>query len=370
MKILYISSADDYAGGEVHLLNLMKGMLEHKENVFLACRKNSILKDKVRELNIMVFTLPLSCSIDLYSAYQISNLSKSYNIDIIHAHLGRDYIPAGLSLYIGLPKTKLVLTRHIMLKTKSTFLHKLAFKKVSKFIGVSRSVCNELKKISGIDPNTIVYIPNGVDIDEFERTAFDNSFYTKFNIPHNVPIIGVVGKLSPHKGQADLIKAAPFIIREFPDVHFIFVGDPMKHQEYYSKELEDLAVALKVMEKVHFAGFQSNVPGILKSFTISVIPSWEEPFGLSIIESMAAKIPIVASNSAGASEIIGDGINGFLFTPKEPQSLAGRIIELLSDSAKQKDFALSGFETAKSKYSIENMITKTRDLYLEVLKNN
>jgi glycosyltransferase involved in cell wall biosynthesis len=173
--------------------------------------------------------------------------------------------------------------------------------------------------------------------------------------------------LSPHKGQADLIKAAPVILKEYPDVHFVLVGDPMKHERNYANELEKLAVELKVKDRIHFAGFQSNIPGILKSFTISVVPSWEEPFGLTIIESMAAKVPVAATNSAGAAEIIENGVNGYLSESMNPDTLAKSIVKILQDKKRIQELSRSGFQTVTDKFSLDMMIEKTRNLYLDIL---
>jgi len=367
LKILYISSAEDIAGGEIHLVNLIKGMISSNVEVFLACREKSVIGEKAMVLNARVINLPLHGSLDFYSSMKIRKILKDNDIDILHAHLGRDYIPAGLSLTCGRLKTKFVLTRHILLKLKNSFLHKIILRNTSKLIGVSESVCNVLRQETNIDSAKIICIPNGVVISEFENAIADFSLVDQFNLCGSSPIIGVIGKLSPHKGQSDLIKAVPMILESEPDAHFVIVGDTMEHDRIYDEKLKKLVKDLNVSDRVHFTGFKNNIAGILKTFTISVVPSWEEPFGLSIIESMACKVPVVATNSAGASEIIEDGVNGYLCRPKDPASIAKTCLKLLSDPGKRIEFSRSGFETVREKYSIDSMIKKTKDIYFSLL---
>ena len=145
------------------------------------------------------------------------------------------------------------------------------------------------------------------------------------------------------------------------------MGDTLTHNENYLNELRKLADKLKIHDRVHFAGFRTNIPEVLKLFTISAVPSWQEPFGITIIESMAAGIPVVATNSAGATEIIDNRNNGLLCEPKDPKSLSEKIIELLDDVPMQKKFVNKGFDTVEKNYTIEKMVGKTRDLYLEII---
>jgi L-malate glycosyltransferase len=365
INILHISSAEDIAGGEIHLINLVVGLKNDGHQVFLAHRKNSAILDRIKNTDIKTFALPLCNSMDFISSLKLSKIIKLFKIDIVHAHLARDYIPVALSIFKN-KKCSFVITRHIMIKPKNTFLHKMVFKRANCVICVSADVCKVLSEIPDLDKNKIVLINNGIDIKKFEEAKVDNQLNSKFNLPENSVIIGVIGKLAPHKGQEILIKAAPHIMKEFPDVRIAFVGDSIKDNESYLQYLKELSIKLGNIDKVHFAGFIDDISGIIKSFKISVVPSWEEPFGLSIIESMAAKIPVVSTNAGGAKEIIQHGENGLLAVPKDPESLAENIIRLLKDSSLYDNCINNGFATVKDRFSIVKMVDETIKIYEKI----
>src|SRR5262249_45009101 len=142
----------------------------------------------------------------------------------------------------------------------------------------------------------------------------------ELDIPAGAPLVVVLARLNPSKGIESFFEAAAQVRKTHPDAYFLAVGECFKRNaegeimvdEVYRKQLEDKAVSLGLADRVRFTGLRKDVPQVLAAAAVSVLPSLSEGISNSLLESMAAGVPVVATRVGGTPEVIDDGEHGLL----------------------------------------------------------
>ncbi len=180
------------------------------------------------------------------------------------------------------------------------------------------------------------------------------------------PVVGSVGRLSRVKGYHDLVAAFPAVLSRHPQAHLLIVGDGGEREE-----LESLAARCGISENTVFTGFQSDVAPYFSLLDIFVLPStWQEPFGLVLIEAMAAYLPVVATSVGGVPEIVLDGETGLLVKPNRPDELAAAVNTLLDDSHRAAYMGRAGRGRAENLFNINLMVRKFEDALRSMAEPN
>jgi glycosyltransferase involved in cell wall biosynthesis len=246
-----------------------------------------------------------------------------------------------------------VLTRHTLFPLRR--INKVILSGVSRVIAVSRAVAESLRQNGVIESSKITVIHNGIDVDRFASSTVRDSTIR----------VGTVGHLAPIKGHDIFVRAAALVHR--PDVQFLIIGEDKSPQMDHRRGLEKLVADLGLNGVVAMPGWREDVDTMLSSLTLFVSAARSEPFGLAIVEAMAAGLPIVATTSEGASEIIEDGVSGRLIPRDNPEALAKAINELLDNPDESSRLARNALSAARNRYSLSRMATDTERVYREVL---
>jgi L-malate glycosyltransferase len=365
LNILHVCSAREIGGGERHLVDLTKSLAERGHSVYLALRPNSPL---ISELSFLptnqILESPLRNSLDLCSALRLARFAQQHSVDIIHSHVARDYpLTALASARAG--NISYVLTRHVLFPLKS--VHRLILRRASRVISVSQAVAFTLHKQGIFDPDKIVTIPNGINIERFAEKARYRTRPGYLDKDVTKLVVGMVGHLAPIKGQQDFIRAAAIVAAERKNVDFVIAGEDKSHTGEHRRAIENLITQLKLNKRIQLLGWLDDVRELLGSLDLFVSPSRAEPFGLVILEAMASGVPVVATMSEGAREIIEDGVTGRLVPVKDPDALATAIKELLADPSERKRLSVNALNEVPQ-YSLERMVDATEQLYLDVLQ--
>ena len=173
----------------------------------------------------------------------------------------------------------------------------------------------------------VAVLPNALDMGQVDA-AQARDWQRELGLPATTRIGGYVGRLAHNKGVDILIRAATVLRPDHPDLHWVIVGDGADRGS-----LQALASELGVATVIHFVGAVTR-PGALaafKGFDVAVVPSREEGFGLSALEAMACRVPLVASRVDALAEVVVDGVTGVLFDPGSPEDLAEKLDVVLSD---------------------------------------
>ena len=355
MRILQVCSVTTFGGGERHLADLSHALTDLGHEVYAAAVPGSPLW---AELSFLTSERMLALG-QLNYVKNLTNLVKfarAHDIEIVHAHAARDYHLAALAVRLA-SRSRLVLTRHVLFPLRGINKHLLS--NAGRVIAVSQAVAESLRENGVVESSKITVVHNGIDIDRFAPSVDSKN--------DRAIVVGTVGHLAPIKGHDVFVRAAALVSARRQDVQFVIIGEDKSPQMNHRKFLESLVAELGVDQNVSLPGWQDNMPGVLSSLTLFVSAARSEPFGLSIVEAMAAGLPVVATASEGASEIIEDGHSGKLVPVDDPESLAQAIIDLLDDSTERSRLGRNAQLAAQQHFSVARMARDTEQVYQAVL---
>ncbi len=233
-----------------------------------------------------------------------------------------------------------------------------------KVICCSNYMVSHVKWAFGLPEDKLVMIPNGVNTRVYEslETENSNSFRAKFALPDE-KIVLFVGRLVYEKGIHILINAVPKAL-EKARAKFLIVGSG-----YMKEQLLNIVKSMSLEHKVHFMGFveDETLLKLQKCADVSVVPSLFEPFGIVALEAMAAKSPVVVSDTGGLSEIVEHDKTGLKVYPNNPDSLAWGITKLLLDENYRNNIRENAYRKIKKKYDWETIAKQTIKIYKAVL---
>lgn len=364
MKILQISSAQTLGGGERHLADLVNGLAGRGHDVYLALRPKSPLVSELKKIaRENITTLPLRNSLDAMSARELSRLVRRLKIQIVHAHMARDYPLAAYAVRQN-KEARLIVTRHVLFRL--SWLHRITLSGTSRIIAVSEAVASQLRSDGVAPPEKISVVLNGIDTTGFEeaRRKFDREqFLRSWNLPDNCLLVGTVGELTPLKGQAEFLQAAAQVLKQHPNAYFFIAGIDHSLGNKNRIALEHLIEELNLTERVRLAGWLEDLAQLYCALDVFVSASHTESFGLAIAEAMASGAAIVATETEGAKEIIQPEETGLLVPVRDVEKLAEALLKLLDNKDSRVLLGRAAQQSVATQFSVERMIDETEKIY-------
>jgi len=321
MRILQVSSASNIGGGETHLLQLIEALRGRAHAVVVAGRGDGALHPDI--------ALPFLNSADLFTALRLRSILKREQFDIVHAHVARDYTIVAAAAW-NIPAVKVVFTRHLLYPIRGHFL----YNRVDGWIAPTAQILNTLQPLK---PKQASVIPNWVDLEKFpyQPHAF-----------HSPVSVGLIVQISPHKGHDAAVEATRLLGDGF---RLLIAGG---RDAAYEAKLKKKAAGLPV----EFLGFVS-LPEFFGKIDMVIVPSWEEPFGIVLLEAMASGIPVIATNRGGPAEIV----RGVLIPPHDPAALAEAI-----RSVRPGEFIGEAREHVEKNFDMRSVVPRIEDFYRDL----
>ena len=220
----------------------------------------------------------------------------------------------------------------------------------------------------GYDRSKIVVIRNGVDLTRFSRAPDPRVMRRELGLPIAAPLVAVVSRLTRLKGLETFLEAATALKSSHPDVRFLIIGETAPNDTAYLEVLTRLAADLGMADRVTFTGIRSDVPALLSSVDVSVMPSLNEALSNVLLESMAAGAPTVATRVGGTPEALVDNVAGLLVAPGDAPALAAAIGRLLDDRSLAARLGEAARQVIVDRFSVDRMVTSTEQLYLELVE--
>ncbi|SJZ41940.1 glycosyltransferase family 4 protein [Selenihalanaerobacter shriftii] len=230
-----------------------------------------------------------------------------------------------------------------------------------RLICCSQYMKEEIHGLFQTPKDKIDVINNGVDLDTFDDVEVPMDFKEKYT---NGNLIFFIGRIVREKGVQVLLEAAPKILSATPDTQFVIAGKgPMLD------ELKSQVYNFGIADNVTFTGYisEEEKERLYQVADVAVFPSLYEPFGIVALEAMASKTPVVVSGVGGLDEIIEDGRDGLKALPGNANSLAEKIIKLLTDQDYANSLQKTGYRKAVEDYSWQGIARKTKEVYQQVL---
>ncbi|MFQ5786541.1 MAG: glycosyltransferase, partial [Thermodesulfobacteriota bacterium] len=300
----------------------------------------------------------------------ITGLIKSENIDIVQTHLieanlwGR--VGACLSRKPGVCKTEHAILRDIWrsrtLKERAYFFSDRVLDRFSdRIIYVSEAVKRLVNKGRRNNPIKHVVIHNAFDEKLFTVKRDRDSIRNQYDFSDKDFVVGIVARLVAHKGHEYLFEAVKEVKKRHREIKILVVGSgPEKSR------LEKLA-RMSCLDVI-FLSDRDDVPDLMKSMDVFVLPSIREPFGITVIEAMYSGLPVIGTDSGGIAEIIEDGNTGILVPPADPQALTNGILTLIEDPLLTTSIAERGRKIATSRFGGRRYAEDMEKLYVSLIE--
>ncbi|MHA1335558.1 MAG: glycosyltransferase [Promethearchaeota archaeon] len=230
----------------------------------------------------------------------------------------------------------------------------------TRLVTVSKNIKDYLIKVGKLPKNSIQTIPNGIEVSKYKKLL--NVDYKKdIGINKDDIVLISIGRLISLKGFDILIEAFSQIYNK-SHLKLLIVGDG-QHKNF----LNNLINRKNLSESIKLLGFRNDIPQLLNLADCFILCSKSEGLSVSILEAMASGLPIIATNVGGNSELVKDGINGYLIEPNNSHILANKIMDLINDYDKLKKFGRASLYFVKKNYSLDRMVERYVDNYFKMI---
>lgn len=288
---------------------------------------------------------------------------KQNQIDLIHTHDFYTNVFGMLTARLAGVRCRIASKRETegMRTANQDRLERFVFGFADRIAANSGAVKEHLSR-RGIDDHKMAVVYNGIDLSRFEAQPADRDKLTaQLGLPgdENIKFVTMVANLRHEvKNHPMLLRAAKQIADGRQNVHFVLAGEGS-----LENNLRQIAEDLGIDKRVHFIGRCSRVPELLSVSFAGVLTSFAEGFSNSILEYMAAGLPVVATKVGGAAEAVRNGITGYLIGSDDDKALAERLSGLLSDPAKADEMGRRGREIVRERFSTEAQLAAVTELY-------
>ncbi|TSC95209.1 MAG: group 1 glycosyl transferase [Parcubacteria group bacterium Licking1014_1] len=378
IKICHVASVDITV--KFLLLPQLKFLINDGYDVSAVCSGGKWIKDienqgvKVKTIKITRKITPIS---DLVSFFRLFLYFRKEKFDIVHVHTPKAGVLGQIAAKLaGVPI--IINTIHGLYFNKVSspfqkiffiFVKKIAAKCSDLIFSQNREDINTLIEAKIAKSEKIKYLGNGVDIEKFNSKRFSNEFILnkkkELGIDSGFKIIGAVGRLVKEKGYLELFAAFKKVLNKFPQTMLLAIGpeEPEKKDAFPPAIIKDYDIEKNVI----FLGERTDVDELYSLMDVFVLPSHREGFPRTVIEAMAMKRPIIATDIRGCQEAIDNGKNGILFSAKDSEKLYNAITFLLENPEKSDNMAEFAREKAEKEFNEELVFFKIKKEYERLL---
>ena len=357
LNLLHLNAGTKLGGTETMILRFLDNIDHNQFQAYVgAFFPGGELLDEAdkRGAQTVLFKITSSANpIQLLSGFvRLYKFLKKHKIDIIHMY--GFWTNIGGRIAAKLAKTPVIITGQRTEDNWRKSIHSFLDRFTSRWVDLYISVFNKGKELlvnrDRIPAEKILVVHNGIDLNWANPVKSSEKHFS---------LIGMVAAYNQFKTQEVLIRAAPMILKKFPQAKFILVGCGNTEKKM-SEMISNLGL------NFHFStwGFVKDIRQILSQLDIFLLATHSEGFPVSILEAMSMGIPVVASNVGGIPELVEDRVTGILVEPNCSEKLADAIIEILESPEKAKWMSEAAKERVKKHFTIEQMMGQLEFLYL------
>lgn len=370
INVLHVVCYPELYGTQRSMLSTVRCLDRDGFAPFVAAPPAPDFEAQARRAGADFLPVPMRGPADMRAAAQLRRIIEERSIHIVHCHLG-------ISSVLGLLAARsrgapAVVTRHLLEDRYTTIANpavRAAYRGVyrwmnarfARIICVSRGVRDNIIAREGAPPHKCVIIPNGVPLPDRGQEVSAASPGMLPDLPHGRRIAVCVSRLSREKGLPALVQTLEICVRQGHDICVVIAGTgPLR------EALLEQARVSGIADRLILPGFVEDVRGLLEASHVFVLPTLQESFGISILEAMAAGLPVIATETPGPSEIVEHEINGLLVPPSDPEALARAMIRVIGDQALSDSLRRGGLARA-AQFDERAVARSMENLYREVL---
>jgi len=391
IKVGFLEESAQIGGAEVNVLNFMERLDPRRIETVAICPFEGPFTKRVREIGgnvVLVKRAPLFSTSILFRGVKISNpfamvfnlVSFVFSACVLTRYLRRETVDilhtnSMLAHFYGALAARLAgvpCLWHLqdIVDDRQLFgILKKALNLAGRFLPhrivvVSKPVAEIFDSSAS---SKIRIIPNGTDVARYSSNGAGKRIRSELDIGPQDPVVGIVGRIVHWKGHQDFLHAAQKVYEQIPQCRFLVVGDASFGSPAYERRMRELAKELGLEKVVIFTGFRADVPDLIATMDLVVNASRSpEPFGLSVIEAMAAGKPVVGTNAGGIPEIVVNGVTGTLVPMKDVVALERAIVGILQAPDQRQTMGKAGRKRVEEFFTIERFVQTMSQEYLEL----
>jgi glycosyltransferase involved in cell wall biosynthesis len=355
--VAHLDTGRSWRGGQGQVALLMRGLrLRGHESVLIA--PPSPLAERASAEGFRWIRWTSHGDLDLAAMLSASRALRDVHPAIAHCHSAHAHA-------LGVPAARLagvpgvVVSRRVDFAVGTNPVSRLKYRlPVDRYLSISAGVESVLRA-AGIPESRLARVPSGIEFPVEPESGPD--LRAMLGIPAEAPVVGTVAALAPHKNHADLMRAAALVVRERPDVHFAWLGEGECRAA-----LEAQRQALALEAHVHLMGFRPDARSMMRQFTVFALSSYLEGLCTSLLDAQVRGVPVVATAVGGVPEVVEDRVNGRLVPGRDPEALAGALLEALRDPEARRRWASRARQTVEA-FRDSAMVGRTLEQYQAVL---
>lgn len=369
-KIAFFITSTGWGGLEMNTLKLADWLTRRKWRVELFTTKNSRTYEGAVKMGLPVQTLDRPKRyFDFKNAKNIASMLKKNDIKTIFIIDKRDIDVIAIAKSLFYRNLKIIYQQQMQIGVKKKdIIHTLRYRSIDYWISPLNWLKDEVIQRTRFPKERIKVIPLCVEIDKFiTRKYTKEEARKKLDIPTDKTLIGIIGRVSPKKGQFTLIQGLLELKQKGIEAEILIFGSPTIDDpvcQQYDKDIKDFTKSNKLDKLVHFRAHSEDVNIFYDAIDIFVMASEGETFGMVTIEAMLSGLPIIATNSAGTPEILNFGELGLLFRPNDFSGFVDCVERILKNPEAAKAMAEKAKETAIRKFSHIAEVEEIEKLFL------
>lgn len=360
---LLIDTVKPDAGTEKLVAEFARRIDSNRFEVHVCCFEDSARLAHLRShVRTQIFPLQrLYSPAGLYQLWRFRQYLKRNGIDVVHGFMTKSSVFGVFAAICS--DCRVVITSRL----NAGYWYTPALVKLFRVLNLytthifTNSACakNIAATIERLSPEKITVVYPGVDLVRYASSSGNISTVASLGIPSDVSVVGIVATFRPVKDHALFLRAAQIVLEALPNTAFLLVG-----HGNLKADLEQLATELGIRSSVYFSDPAGAVPDYLARMSIGCLTSQSEGLPNAILEYMAAGLPVVATDVGGVSELVEDGLTGYLVRERTPAAIAEPITRLLRDNDLRAAMAQKGLERARTQFDISAAVRRLEDFYL------
>jgi glycosyltransferase involved in cell wall biosynthesis len=370
ISVLQFTNSNVRAGAEEHMLMLLRGLDRRRFRLNVVCPPELArrLRQDLPE-DVGLFPLDLGRPTQFGAMLGLARILRSQRVDILHSHMFWSSLfasPVGWLSRIPL----IIETAHGREAWRSGwkasfFVDRCVGRCVDHYIAVSAANAGYLIQEKKYPARKVSVVHPGCDMRKFATAVPERPGVRRsLAFGESDPILVIVARLEPQKGHRILLEALRDVRKDFPNIRLVVAGEGSQRSDLESRTSE-----LDLTDAVRFIGYPPDVREWLALATLTVLPSFHEGLPVTPIESLACGKPVVATAVDGTTEVVIDGKTGLTVPPGDPRALADAICRLLRNPDLARTLADEGRRWVLKNFSVEHLIERTEQFYLDHLEN-
>ncbi|SER55510.1 Glycosyltransferase involved in cell wall bisynthesis [Vreelandella subterranea] len=365
-KVLQLCLSDGNGGMELYVDRVMEDLQEKGWKIFGICLANTKVEAYMRR-NGATFRAFKNHRQALFNIFALRRWLLEENVTVIHCHKSSDLRLTTL-LKLLLPKLKVIYTDHMGgLRPKKSLYHRIAYGYVDLLLSISQVTHQRNINNLPLARERIVCLLHGVDITKYQPCHDASAIRCKresLGLSADAVLIGLPGRVTPGKGQAVWVKS---LLALDPALNFHAIsiggtGDATGGDESFYAQLQKDIAGTELEGKITFLGHRSDLTEILPVLDMVCIPSKNEAFGLTIIESMACGLPIIGSNTGSLPELV-DANSGILVGPTDVSAWRNAMDVMIRNEVQRKSMGNAARQRVEQHFSNKQHMKRLSEYY-------